>query len=284
MQYAAGIDLALLAICGLLICFAFAYRMTMGAALRWAADQLDGIRIGGRIFGGVHPFSPLAARLRNLDTTIMRYLGTAIEATSHAWKTGWNYTAYAFEQMGDAIAGAAEDTFHALDHYRRYVIPAALSAAVGPLAALVYQLRHLIDAKAHVVIRTVVHTVTRIEHTTVAKAVAIARPLPFPRLGQLEREAAATESRLRDYARRISPAALAAIVVATLARLGLGWLRCSRVNRLGRRVCGMDESVLESLLADTLLIVGTISLVEFAEGMQGVMETATEPIRHFWRA
>lgn len=76
----------------------------------------------------------------------------------------------------------------------------------------------------------------------------------------------------------------AALVGTALATLGLGFLRCPRFAKTGKQVCGMDASLLESLLADTLLIAGTISLVEFAEGMQGITAEVTPLIRTFWRA
>lgn len=76
----------------------------------------------------------------------------------------------------------------------------------------------------------------------------------------------------------------AALVGTALATLGLGFLRCPRFAKAGKQVCGMDANLLESLLADTLLIAGTISLVEFARGMQAVTADAVEPIRVFWRA
>jgi hypothetical protein len=69
-----------------------------------------------------------------------------------------------------------------------------------------------------------------------------------------------------------------------LGRLGLGWARCSNVGKVGRRVCGMDASLLESVLADSLLILGTLSLVTFAEEMQDVTEVIARPIQTFWRA
>ena len=76
----------------------------------------------------------------------------------------------------------------------------------------------------------------------------------------------------------------AALVAGALATLGLGFLRCPRFAKAGKRACGMDASLLESLLADTLIIAGTVSLVEFAEGMQTVTADLIGPIRTFWRA
>lgn len=78
--------------------------------------------------------------------------------------------------------------------------------------------------------------------------------------------------------------AFAGAVAFALARVGAGWTRCNNWNRVGRQVCGMDSGLLESLLADALLVVGTLSLVEFAEEMVGVTEVAVRPIQTFWRA
>lgn len=76
----------------------------------------------------------------------------------------------------------------------------------------------------------------------------------------------------------------AALVGTALATLGLGFLRCPRFTRAGKQVCGMDANLLESLLADALLIAGTLSLVEFAHEMVGVTGEAVKPIQRFWRA
>lgn len=89
---------------------------------------------------------------------------------------------------------------------------------------------------------------------------------------------------VRTHPLALGSTAFAGAVAYALSRIGAGWVRCSNVRRAGRNVCGMDATLLESLLADTLLVVGTLSLVEFAEEMQGVTETAVRPITTFWRA
>jgi hypothetical protein len=104
------------------------------------------------------------------------------------------------------------------------------------------------------------------------------------RLRAAEDAATATLARLGKLERLLGASALAGALAVALGRLGLGWVRCSNVSRVGKSVCGMDTQLLESLLADALIVAGTLSLVEFAEEMQGVTELAVRPVSAFWRA
>jgi len=63
-----------------------------------------------------------------------------------------------------------------------------------------------------------------------------------------------------------------ALVTVALGRLGAGWFRCTNVRNVGRRLCGMNPSQLEGLLAGTLAIVGTISIVDFAKELQALVD------------
>lgn len=80
--------------------------------------------------------------------------------------------------------------------------------------------------------------------------------------------------RIRRLERRLAPAAIGALVIAALGRLGLGWIRCNRVKKLGRSVCGMDDTFLDQLLLGALAIFGTASVVEFAEGLEALEDEA----------
>jgi hypothetical protein len=128
--------------------------------------------------------------------------------------------------------------------------------------------------------------------TAQVRAQAIPADVVIPRdlsgLRGRVREAEQEIGRLWDRVRGIAPSvvgglALGALTLA-LGRLGIGWARCSNVGKVGRRVCGMDAGLLESVLADSLLILGTLSLVTFAEEMQDVTEVIARPIQTFWRA
>lgn len=267
----------------------WAYRYTLGAAMIGMARAIGSIRVPS-FLGGFRLLGFAADALSAIDNTIRHALGVGVDAMQAAWNDALSYTAYAIKKVGEEIASLAHDTAQAVERtavtqvtnvYRR--VNPALARRVGVLAAAVAALE-----------RRLVHVATREAHTAKAKAQAVehaisipdigAVPRAIPRVGELEREIGAVGRRVGDFARRLAPAALVGIGVYALAKAGLTWLRCGRVNRVGKQICGMNDGMLDSLLAGTVLIVGTVSLVEFARGMQGVMDEIDQPVREFWRA
>ncbi len=172
------------------------------------------------------------------------------------------------------------------------------NAAVAAIVARAHAVSHAVGARVHVVTQTV----TRIEKVigtkadvyVVRKVRALAAQLAhavewdIPGLRARERSLADSVGRLwhrvRSQEKALGLGAVVALVVAALGRLGIGWVRCGNVGKVGKNVCGMNPDLLESLLADSLLIVGTLSLVEFSREMVDVTELAVRPITSFWRA
>lgn len=87
-----------------------------------------------------------------------------------------------------------------------------------------------------------------------------------------------TISGIRKRLRRLERLGAAGLAVgavaAALARLGVGWIRCRKVGRVGRQLCGMDDSFLESLLLDAAAIFSLVSVVEFATELRAVEDEA----------
>jgi hypothetical protein len=128
------------------------------------------------------------------------------------------------------------------------MVAAAIAVTVGPY------LRWLRWLRAHA--------------PALSRVIAHALPLPnVPAIPNIWKRIRALEKRLAV------PLGIAA-VVAALGRLGLGWVRCNKVRRLGRSVCGMDDSLLEKLLLDALAILSIVSVVEFTEGLVAIEEEA----------
>src|SRR5262249_54450364 len=149
----------------------------------------------------------------------------------------------------------ARDVGTTLWALRRVVIPAMIAAKVGWIAHHLAALERKAATVVHATKTVVVHDApTIVRHSVIRVARAVANPA-LPRIGRLEREAPADAKRIGQLTRRFAPAAVAALVAAQVARLGFGWVRCSRVGKAGRAACGMNDDLLESLIADTLLVV-----------------------------
>lgn len=259
-----------------------AWQASFGALLRQLANliaALPSIRVVRHTIG----FGGIARAIRTADASVYHWIGTAIQATSQPFTTFIRYLSDVVSKPAQEVGLLAADTLHALTQLRRVLVPAMIAAHIAwiprHLAALAAKVATLTArAPVHIIRHTIEVAKPTVVHI-VNKAIAVAPP----RIGRLEREAGALADRVKSLGRRLAPAAVAALVVATVARLGLGWLRCSRVKRVGKQVCGMDSSLLDTLLADTVLIAGTISLVEFAKGLQAGMDGVTPQVRKFWR-
>jgi hypothetical protein len=80
--------------------------------------------------------------------------------------------------------------------------------------------------------------------------------------------------RIRALEKKLAVPVGIAAVVAAIGRLGLGWVRCNNVRKAGRSVCGIDSSLLDSLLLDTLAVFSIVSVVEFAHGLRSIEDEA----------
>src|SRR5204863_9008550 len=87
---------------------------------------------------------------------------------------------------------------------------------------------------------------------------------------------------LKRIARSMWGVALFGLLIRVLARR-FPWLFCRKVSGVGRRLCGLDQDLLNALLLDTVLIAGTISVVEFARDMQKIEGAAVELMSGFIR-
>jgi hypothetical protein len=279
-----GVLLALVTLIGL----RFGYTYSLGKVLLAAASMFASIAIHTP-FGTWHPLGFAADALRSLDHTVQHALGRGIADMQAAWNAAASYTAHAFGWIGREIASISHDTAQAIEGlhvtqitnvYRR--VAPRVDYRVGALAAAVAALTARVTGLDERVASWAKHKVIVVEHAIAVPNVG-AIPRTIPRVGGLERELDAVAGKVRSLGKRLAPAALAGLVVAAIGRLGFGWVRCSKVGRAGRTLCGMNQDLLESLLFDTLLIVGSISVVEFAKELQAVEGAAVSGLRGFVR-
>ena len=103
---------------------------------------------------------------------------------------------------------------------------------------------------------------------------ALTAVLPHTIPIQWGRTIAGIRARLRRLERLGAAGLAVGAVAAALAKLGVGWIRCRKVGRVGRQLCGMDDSFLESLLLDAAAIFSLVSVVEFATELRAVEDEA----------
>lgn len=184
------------------------------------------------------------------------------------------------------IARGAEATAAAIARLRHVRIPALIAAAVAVVATRVGHIAtHVgrIDARERAHWERLRRGIDRLRK---------AWPLPFAAaLGVLlHKVIPAIRGRIEAHGRRLTKlekiTAAAAVWAVVLARILKRWpfMRCGKVKRVGNLICGLNSDLLESLIADVLLIAGAISVVAFAREVRTFFGSiALPPIKGFLR-
>lgn len=292
-----GLFVAFIVAFGLL----YVYRSTLGLILVGLANTLDHALVQIPFGRKLHLFGPISAALRYADREIDAGLGWAVVNTERGATMLFHLAAHQLDSIGRTIGGFAYDVEHALTRTVTVTIPRVTLAAERRAAQRVATLAAQVGALEGDASRLIRRRFRALEATMAAAGAAVAAGLVAvrhaitvtvpheldwlrARVRRGERTAADHLARIKGIERVFAGATFAAFVAVALGRLGLRWVRCPRVGRVGKAVCGMDHDLLDGLLADALIIAGTVSLVEFARGMQGVVAEVEAPIRRFWRA
>jgi len=275
------------------------YRYAAKPLILALADLFDYIRIGG--FGRyVKPFGGVAAFFRHAAEKIDHGIGEVVLATEKGAVALWHGLAYQARVLGRVLGDLAETIEHRF-HGLLFAFPPAVALWAAVRAA--HALRGLPDLVRYVyraVTVTLPRRITRGEALArealrrlgvgidrlrgeLKRALVVGIAAIGARVGRLERRGDQVWSRIRRLDKTVAAVGAAALVTTALARLGLGWLRCPRVGKLGRRACGMDADLLEDLILGTVAIVGTISLVETIRDMQSIMEPSVDFTRQLIR-
>ena len=279
------------------VCYALlvAYRSTIGALLAALAKASYGISVLG-----YHPFHWLGDGITALNSTLNNALAATVQGTEYAWAKVLHANAVLIHDATEALGDLAEATESRLRHLPAAITQTIVPAWVWPLRTTVHYLQRLearteaeVARLEHDLARTVTPPVTKVIHDAAKatnitiKAATFAIPgvwqPAIPRVGQLERDVTGLEKWVRSHRDAVTAGALAAAVAATLARLGLSSSRCSRVQKYNKALCGMDDGLLDSLLADTLVLASTISIVELAVYCQGFLKEVEGPLQSFVR-
>lgn len=252
--------------CLIALGFLWTYRATLKQLLIHTADVFDSVSVGA--FGrSVKPFGSVAALFRWMAAEIDHRLAQLVTLTEGSVVYLWdNLTGQladfmaAFYELGEAVADA-------LDRLTTTTIPNSLAGVERRVADRLAALRARADSLYW--------------QATVVLPGRIGRL--GGRVGSLERWIRGQAARVRSIERATVGVGAAALVGLALGRIGLGWIRCRNVSKLGRGVCRSPVDLLDAILAGALLVYGTYSLVEFAREMQDVTEEVAPLIRAAFR-
>lgn len=282
-----GLSIALLIeVCELMLILAllFIWRQTFGALFKLAADALT-FKINthtgfSKTFHLGGPFSRADYAITTWLNAEKAGLDIEIGATWHALQAAWTATAESLQWLARETADTL-DWFSEvkLPKWAKYILAAGLPAALLTklIASAVSHLRPEIHKSVKVVERAVPNTVTRIIRYAVPATLPIALGLPKIRtdITNLWKWRLRAEKRIGKV-EKFAAAGVFAGLLANAIGVPLRCVRKGNLGRVSRRLCGMDTSYLEGLLAGGLLIVGTLSVVEFTEELRSVEDEAVQ--------
>lgn len=248
--------------------------------------------LGKKVVGGVE----------RLEQKLNNALSAAIVGLESHVTSTWHNLAHAAAHLGYTIAHLARATAHLAWYVAsKYSLEAIAFRAGKALynTHLEHKLLKLLRHDTQVIVRELAHPnagpiaqgvkagtrgidagLERLEHWTRARVKAlehgIAVTLPADIAGLRARDLSLGRlyDRLRKLVHRherlLGAGAIAAAVAFALARLGAGWVRCGNWRRVGRSVCGMDTTLLDVLLLESVAIFGALSIVTLAEACLAV--------------
>lgn len=239
------------------------YDKTLGLALQDLADRVRRVSIG--TWKATIHFGWLADKIDDVNHFVEHQLGVAVYYTSWPLIKLFEALRKMFVGPAEALDGLAQDVYSALRRGFKFTVPGMIAAAMAWWIRRVIALNGQVQSLLRRAPVHIVHEVVRAAKPVAAVVVHEAIAVPWPRIKRAERDIEALWKKVRSLSLRTGLVVGAAIVGTALARMGLGWIRCSRVKRAGRQLCGMNDSLLDALLAEALMITAAISIVTLAE-------------------
>jgi hypothetical protein len=252
------------------------FRSTLGPALR----KLGGVGFGGvHGIGAVHPLRFLTAIADKIDAATTRGLQGSERGVVYSFNKFID-TAALFIGVPLAIALAllelAQWASHQVGKAVTRVEHTTVIKKITTTGRVVTEVTRVQFNKLTARVDALAARVTHFAHVAAGAAV-----LPFPRIGRIEKTVKAQGKRLTRVEKLLAAGVGVALLTRTLAKLGLGWLRCSNVNKAGKAVCGMNPLALEALLLNAAALTVAFNLEDFARELQTVTGEAARLIHNF---
>jgi hypothetical protein len=259
--------------------------------LLWLAAKIDAVRIpipghSTRVLGPIaDAFVWVANAIENALAAVVAWFEAPVAQFLYL-------LAEVPAQTARSLVAFATHTAHKLAWIERTYVPryvrAALLGATAPLTAViaaVHMLRaHALPALWGAVARAraeaaaaVAAIRTKALYAYHAATVTLPRAIAADRaaIGRTAKQARAHARRLARLEALLGTAALTAAVAVALNRLGLRWLRCSSLNRIGRRVGCAPWRMLEDVFMGTFTVLVASDLCRWT----ALMTTAAEQAR-----
>jgi hypothetical protein len=248
----------------------FAYQSSLG----WFFPRL-GIKLGqvpGATSGdtGLDP-AATAALFASGTEAILEQMGHGMTATQSVAADAHVTHAAAMQGLAAGVAMGASDTLNLKKHVARVTAPKVITRYVKPNVKAIVAPYAKRTAEAEARARHAEATTAKLEQRVAAlerkmgRTSAIALPGIEGRLGDVERWVGGAKGELKRLGKLATVGGILALIAEVLKKMGANWMRCSNSKRYGKTICGMNPSFLEGLIADALLVVSAVSLVEFAK-------------------
>lgn len=268
------------------------YQWTLGALLTELADKVRGVRwVGGKV----------ADALEGIDEAVVDSIGAGVLASQEAMGKFWAGIAWIWEQTINAILELGRSTADALDGVQSAEIPNAITTRTREIVREVYRGDLTARARARAIDARATAGIDRLTRDLAAEKLRSERGIDAldAKLGRAiegARDYAASQAagarawagtRLRGLDARIATVtgliaagALTAAGIRALDR-NFPWWKCTNVRRFNRQLCRAPLGALDDLFGLALAIVGSLSILELARELQGLMPIATGAV-HEW--
>lgn len=242
-----------------------AWRATIGWVFVELANKIAAVRLPG-ILGGGRLFGPVVDFLRGVNSSVEHALGAAALKSEAGATWLWSMIAHQVTWMSRELRALAVAVEHRFEHVGGVAITdvtkltkalsrATLHTLLHPFAVALQQLA----VAEHALTRRV----GRLEHA-IADVLPHAIPGVIPRIGRLEREWDSVEHRVGRLERLLAPAAIVALIGATIFKLLPRFIRCPSFARWGNKLgCG-GFSLFADLLEATFIGFAVADLCDFA--------------------
>lgn len=255
----------------------FAYQTTLGWLLPNIGVKLGQVpgKSGGT--GGLDPAATAALFAAGTEAALGQ-IGKGLTATQSAKTDGDIAHAAALGAMAGQITQQARDTIHVKKHVNRRTTPQVITRYVKPnVKALVapYVARTAVAEararKAEADTAALKKRVAALERKA-GRDSAVADPWFRPWATEWEKWRTGVEGKLKKIGKLAGIGAFLLLLAKALEKIGGNWIRCSGAKRYGKSLCGMNQNLLEGLIADALLVVSAVSLVAFAKELLTIEE------------